>query len=216
MRGASSEGDDAVPHVASSISEREPPLPRKLPPPAQQVYGGHAPASAERAREGPRGDVAAPQRPLGIAWHVRDGVDAERRQDLEHERRRLFCEPPPAVLLPLADEDPGTLVVDDRRACTGEREPAARAFGAPPDGPRPGGPHRSQTGPRTLTSAPRHMVAERRSGRRADGAALRQEQPEHLPIVGGYSLRLCEKMRSASWSVSAEPMSYHSPGSRQV
>jgi hypothetical protein len=58
--------------------------------------------------------------------------------------------------------------------------------------------------------------AERCSGPLTDRAALRKEQLEHGVIVGGEVYRLCEKIVSACCSVSAEPMSYHSPGSRHV
>ena len=97
-----------------------------------------------------------------------------------------------------------------------KREPAPRAFGAALHGPGAGraaalADRGAQSDEGVATG-----LAESGAGPPADRAALRKEQLEHVVIVGRYSLRLCEKMRSASWSVSAEPMSYHCPGSRQV
>ena len=145
-----------------------------------------------------------------------NGVGVGRRDDLEDEQCSLVREPSPAALLPLVDELARAFVVHDRRACGGKRQSPPRALGAATDGPRPGCAAPLAERPPEPDERSSALLTERDSGRCTDGAALRQEQLEHTAIVGGYSLRLCEKMRSASRSVSAEPMSYHAPGNRHV
>ena len=70
-------------------------------------------------------------------------------------------------------------------------------------GHAPGEPQRSQIGRAQADEGVTTVLAERGAGSPTDRTALREEQLEHIVIVGGYRLRLCEKMRSASWSVSA-------------
>ena len=108
------------------------------------------------------------------------------------------------------------LVVHDRGPRAPERESAPGAFGAATHGPGAWSPATRTDGASDPDERVATRLAERPSRSRAYGAALREEKVHHRVSVGGYSLWDCEKMRSASCSVSAEPMSYHSPGSRHV
>lgn len=209
--------DDAAPHVPASLRESEPTLTRERTPTAKRFAGGQPPQLAERDSKPSRRNDSALPRPLRVAGDVREGVDVGTRDHLGDERRRLGGQPPAPMLLPRADEHLGATVVDHGRAGTGEGKAATGAFSAPAHGPRAGraaalADGRAQANERAAT-----RLAERCARPLAHCATLREQQVEqHLLIVGDYPSRLCEKMRSASWSVSAEPMSYHSPGKRQV
>ena len=185
-----------------------------------RVAGGRLPEAARdcpRARASPFGATvprsqARSGSPGTCASTSTSGIEIDLGDELGGDRG----ETPLPALLPGADERPRAAFVHDRGARASEREPAPRAFGAAPHGPRAGraaalADRGAQSDEGVATG-----LAERGAGPPTDRAALRKEQLEHTVIVGRYSLRLCEKMRSASWSVSAEPMSYHCPGSRQV
>ena len=108
-------------------------------------------------------------------------------------------------------------VVDDGRSRASEREPCGRST-------------RRNAAPATRPVSRSARRPAGSGGRRRHGSARRARSPGRSQTAqrSGKSssstchcraatcLRLCEKMRSASWSVSAEPMSYHSPGQRQV
>lgn len=211
--------DDGVADVPAAVHEREPALGRERARAAEELAGGQFPLLTERACESSRGDVSTLPGPLRIARHVDESVDRRRGNDHGDEPSCLLGEPSPSVLFPLAYEPPRALVVHDRGARPCEREPTARALGAAADGPRtrrPAAFAERLAQPHELVSA---VDAEHGSRARAHGAALGEEKlehVEHVSIVGGYVLRLCEKIVSASRSVSAEPMSYHSPGSGHV
>lgn len=152
--------------------------------PAEEVGGRNVPEAGELVRKRARGDTASLPGALGISRNVHQGVGVGRRDDLRHERGGLGGQPLPSVLLPYADEDTRLLVVDDRRASAGEPEPAAGAFRAAPD--RPGARRAAtlahgRTQPNERAAA---RFAERGAGTRANGAALREEQIQHVAIIG--------------------------------
>jgi hypothetical protein len=152
--------------------------------PAEEVGGGNVPEAGKLVCERARRHATTLPSPLGVSGDVHEGVGGRRRDDLSDERGRLGGQPSPSVLLPQADEDARPLVVDDRRASPGKRKSAAGAFRAAPDRP---GPRRAATlahGRNQPNERAAARVAERGAGTRADGTALREEQLEHVAIVG--------------------------------
>jgi hypothetical protein len=213
-RGA--DGGDAAFDVPSTLCEPQRSLARKSLRPQKEIHRRESPVTTESQRKPPGRDVAALPRTLRVAGHVHDRVDVRPRYELHDEGRSLLRQTPSAPVLPLTDERTRTFFVDDRRSCARKRQTAPRAFTAAPDGPRAR--RTAALADRTADSNQRSSadVAQRWARRCADGAALGQQKLEHTSSVCDYSLRLCEKMRSASWRVSAEPMSYHLPGRRHV
>jgi hypothetical protein len=186
-------GDHAAADVPPPLHETEAPLPLEAPRSPEQVSGGNRPGDAQRLGQCRGRDPAALQGALGIAGDVREDVHFRPCDRLGDEPGGLCGQPAPAVLLPDPDERTGVRVVHDRGPRARERETPSRALGAAP--------HRPGAGRATALADRRHepneafaaVRAERRTGARADGAALRKEELEHPSIVGGYSLRLCEK-----------------------
>ena len=197
-------------------AKSEPALARKGVHASQEVACRKPPEIAQGEGQLLRRDRASLPGTLGVARNVREHVHVRDRDDLGDELGGYRGETPLPALLPGTDERPRAAFVHEGGARAREREPAPRAFGAALHGPGAGraaalADRGAQSDEGVATG-----LAESGAGPPADRAARRKEQLEHHVIVGRYSLRLCEKMRSASWSVSAEPMSYHCPGSRQV
>lgn len=152
--------------------------------PAEEVGGGNVPEASKLVCERARRHTTTLPSALGVSRNVHESVGVRRRDDLGDEGGRLGGQPSPSVLLPQANEDARPLVVDDRRASPGKRKPAAGAFRAAPDRPgarRAAALAHGRTQPNERTAA---RVAKRGTGTRANGTALREEQLEHVAIVG--------------------------------
>jgi hypothetical protein len=178
------DGHDAAADVAPPLREPETPLAREGVEPAEEIGDGTVPEPAEGASEPLRRHASPFPGTLGVARHVDENVDRGCRNDLGDERGRFGRDASPPVLLPRANEGACPLVVHDRRPRAGEREPAAGALGTAADRPGPGRSaalaHRRVEPDEGVTAG----VAERGAGTPADGTALREEQLEHVAIVG--------------------------------
>ena len=186
-------GDDAAADVPATFREAEASLPLEAPRSPKQVIGGNRPGDAQRLGQRRGRDSAALQGALGIARDEREDVHLRPRDDLGDEPGGLCGQPAPAVLLPDPHERTRARVVHDRGARARERETPSRALGAAPHGPRAWRAAALADRRHEANEAVAAVSAERRTRARADGAALRKEELEHPTIVGGYSLRLCEK-----------------------
>jgi hypothetical protein len=186
-------GDDAAADVPAALREAEAPLPLEAPRSPKEVIGGNRPGDAQRLGQCRGRDPAPLQGALGIAGDVGKDVHLRPCDRLGDEPGRFCGQPAPAVLLPDPDERTRARVVHDRGARARKRETPSRALGAPPH--RPGARRAAALADRRHepNEAVAAVSAERRTGARAEGAALRKEELEHPSIVGGYSLRLCEK-----------------------
>jgi hypothetical protein len=126
---------DASADVPSPLVERQAALSRERLRSLERVEHRNAPQRRQLARQRTRRDVAALPGALGIAGHGNETRRRRFRDRLHDEPRRVTRQPAAAAFLPAADERSRLRVVDDRRARLDEREPAARALGAPPDRP---------------------------------------------------------------------------------
>jgi hypothetical protein len=154
---------------------------------AQDVGGGQFPESGESDGQPPRCDGTAVPGALGISRHVHHEADVGRRDDLRYQLRRLLGQTAPPLLLPRANEGTGALVVHDRRTGASEGETTACALGAPPHRPRARRAaalaHRRAQADECIAA----RLAERGAGSSAYGAALREEELEHVvAIVDNY------------------------------
>ena len=147
---------------------------------------GHVPELCERRRQARRGHVPALPAALAVARHERQRDDGGACDDLHDEAGEERRELAASTLLPGGDERSGTGVVDERRACPGEPEPAAAALDAAPDGPGAGAAaalaHRRGDAHERVAA----RVAQRGTGHLAAGAPGREEQAEqtHASTVG--------------------------------
>jgi hypothetical protein len=130
--------DHAVPHVLTTRREVEPTLSRVGARSSEQTRDRQFPGIAERGGERARRHVPAFPGALRIAGNVHEHRDRRTRDDLDHELGGQRRKGAPPALLPRAHEDPGTLVVDDRRPRSCERQSPSGAFGAPARRPRAG------------------------------------------------------------------------------
>jgi hypothetical protein len=172
-------------NVAPPLGEREPPLSRERASSAQEVGDGDTPHAAERHGEPARRNVSALEGTLRISRDEDERVDGGAADDLRDERRSLDREPSASVLLPLPHEPPCSLVVDDRRAGACEGKTAAGALGAAAYRPRTGRSAALANRPVQPCERAAALGAERSSGQRADRAPLREEELEHVLILGG-------------------------------
>ena len=205
---------DARADVAAALGEREPALPRQRPRALEEIGAGCPtwPRAPARGRVAGRHPASTPA--PGLPERTRASTSGF---GTTSPTSAAACS---ASLSVPAPSTPARAFVLARRrrwpSGTGELEPAAGALRAPHDGPRPGRaaaladrrPQPDERAPAVGTESPARATT--------DGAALRQEQLQHVVIVDDYPPRLCEKMRSASARVSADPMSYQSPGSTQT
>jgi hypothetical protein len=122
--GRRSGHDYAAKNVSAPFGERQATLARKRLCTRQDVERRCSPDVLERSSESTRCDVATLPSSLRITRDVCERIDFGLRKDLRHESRRLGRESATATLLPLADERTSSCVVDDRRPCPREREPA--------------------------------------------------------------------------------------------
>lgn len=175
--------DNGAADIPSPLAEAQAALSRKRAGATQDLDQRQVPGTRERRGEASRRDVTTAQRALGVAGHVGERVHVGPRHDLDDEGCCVFRKPAPSLLLPRADERPGAIVVDDRRAGSGERETTSGALSTASDGP---GSRRAAALAHGLVQAEKTLsacFAQRRARASADGAPLGQEKLEHVAIV---------------------------------
>ena len=172
----------------------------------------HLPRAPARGRVAGRHPASTPAPGLP---NVHESVHFRLRDDLADERSRLLGEPPQSFL-PRPHELSCSLVVDDGRACTGR----TRAGGRAPA-------HRTTATARASRSARRPAAS---TGRARPGSRHREpcagdHRRRSAPAGAAPARCHCGRLPAAAlrkdaigfkWRVSADPMSYQSPGSTQT
>jgi hypothetical protein len=174
-------GDVPAPLVSRQTSLRRRPSCSR-----EQRLDRKVPAGGQLAREPLGGVVAALQLTVRISWNEYNAHGIRSGQGLMHDCRRPPGEPAQAALLPRRYDRAQTVVVRQCRPSTRKSEPPARTLRTAAHGPR------SRTAAtraeRRLDTAqgPGAAVADLRSGKKADEAALRQKEIQHVTTLGRH------------------------------
>jgi hypothetical protein len=123
--------------------------------------------------------MAATETPVAVRWDEHHGIGVRAGDSVADDIRGYLGEPPEAALLPGRDQRGDCVFICHRGPCGGERDPPARAFTAPGDGPQ-----RRCAAPCTVGAEQEWernpaAVAEIRTQAGAGHAAAREDQVEN-------------------------------------